>query len=295
MTNPLPAQKELPDKKKVWRRRNQVIFYVCFSLLVCGAVFQAVWQNQGHLDRLVVLPQESFTLEKGEEERNYFRTWIVYVDNRIPGNQQEEPSRPVHFPEIGAYGKVSFANPIYIGSYVCWWLDVEGELGDTPVPKEGLTLTKVMVGEETYDLGSLTILPDQSDLLLEWQSGSSSSNGWYQDEYTVLQDCTLKDAVFYGTHGNRQGEALSILINGVSYEEVSEIHLEEGDTLNMETQLTITDPFSIHEGVLELVFENSQGKKLCRRFPIGDTDFYNGFFGTSEKELKAFLRGRGSL
>ena len=294
MTNPLPAQKEMPDKKKVWRRRNQVIFYVCFSLLVCGAVFQAVWQNQGHLDRLVVLPQESFTLEKGEEERNYFRTWIVYVDNRIPGNQQEEQSCPVHFPEIGAYGKVSFANPIYIGSYVCWWLDVEGELGDTPVPKEGLTLTKVMLGEETYDLGSLTILPDQPDSLFEWQYGSSASNGQSLHRYNILQDCTLKDAVFYGTHGSRQGEVLSILINGTSYEDVSELSFTEGDTLSIETQLTIADPFSIHEGVLELVFEDSQGKKLQRKFPIGDTDFYNDF-EVSEKELKAFLKGKGAL
>ncbi|MFR1834142.1 MAG: hypothetical protein ACLSX5_13430 [Lachnospiraceae bacterium] len=284
----------MPDKKKVWRRRNQVIFYVCFSLLVCGAVFQAVWQNQGHLDRLVVLPQESFTLEKGEEERNYFRTWIVYVDNRIPGNQQEEQSCPVHFPEIGAYGKVSFANPIYIGSYVCWWLDVEGELGDTPVPKEGLTLTKVMLGEETYDLGSLTILPDQPDSLFEWQYGSSASNGQSLHRYNILQDCTLKDAVFYGTHGSRQGEVLSILINGTSYEDVSELSFTEGDTLSIETQLTIADPFSIHEGVLELVFEDSQGKKLQRKFPIGDTDFYNDF-EVSEKELKAFLKGKGAL
>ena len=294
MTNPLPAQKELPDKKKVWRRRNQVLFYVCFFLLVCGAVFQAVRQKQGHLDRLAVLPQESFTQEKREEGRTYFRTWIAYVDNRIPGNQQKEPSYPVHFPEIGAYGKVSFANPIYIGSYVCWWLDVEGELGDTAVPKEGLTLTKVMLGDETYELGSLTILPDQGDSIFEWQSGSSASNGWSLDQYNVLQDCTLKDAVLYGTHGSRQGEALSILINGVSYEEVSGIHLEEGDTLNMETQLTITDPFSIHKGVLELVFEDSQGKQRQRTFPIGDTDFYNDF-EVSEKELKGFLKGKGAL
>lgn len=294
MTNPLPAQKEPPDKKKVWRRRNQVIFYVCFSLLVCGAVFQAVWQNRGHLDRLAVLPQESFTLEKGEEERNYFRTWVVYVDNRMPGNQQEEQFRPVHFPEIGAYGKVSFANPIHIGSYVCWWLDVEGELGDTPVPKEGLTLTKVMLGEETYDLGSLTILPDQPDTLFECQYGSSASNGQSLHKYNILQDCTLKDAVFYGIHGSRQGETLSILINGTSYEDVSELSFTEGDTLNIETQLTIADPFSIHEGVLELIFEDSQGKKLQRKFPIGDTDFYNDF-EVSEKELKAFLKGKGAL
>ena len=75
---------------------------------------------------------------------------------------------------------------------------------------------------------------------------------------------------------------------------MSELSFTEGDTLSIETQLTIADPFSIHEGVLELVFEDSQGKKLQRKFPIGDTDFYNDF-EVSEKELKAFLKGKGAL
>lgn len=50
---------------------------------------------------------------------------------------------------------------------VCWWMDVEGKLRDFRIPEEGQTITKVMLGDEIYDLGSITILKDDGNAVLD--------------------------------------------------------------------------------------------------------------------------------
>ena len=46
---------------------------------------------------------------------------------------------------------------------------MEGQLRDFRIPEEGQNITKVMLGDEIYDLGSITILKDDGNAVLDWE------------------------------------------------------------------------------------------------------------------------------
>lgn len=160
---------------------------------------------------------------------------------------------------------------------VCWWMDVEGKLRDFRIPEEGQTITKVMLGDEIYDLGSITILKDDGNTVLDWESGSSSSEGWSEKICCISEDCIVKDAALYGDNTALKGEALSITINGKPYGEADGKRFLKGDRLQLRVELVSADPFTIQENVLVLTLEDSQGKELRQLIPVGTSDYFNGF------------------
>lgn len=153
---------------------------------------------------------------------------------------------------------------------------------------------KVMLGDEIYDLGSITILKDDGNTVLDWESGSSSSEGWSEEICRISEDCIVKDAALYGDNASFDGEALSITINGMPYGETNGKRFLEGDRLQLRVELVAADPFTIQENVMVLTLEDSQGKELRQLIPVGTSDYFNGFQAT-DKEVKAFLKGKGAL